>query len=354
MTIFNRYIRRELIRNYALVNILLLGLFGFIDLAVQLEDVGEGNFGTREAVLFTLYHLPRRLIDLFPFAALLASVLVLGAMASNRELVVMRGSGLSPMRIAASLMAAGGWLLAGIVALEIFIAPGLQQQAFQMRATALAGQTGSSASSLWARSNAGVVYIGSLRHGRVPAEIEVFELGQGQRLQTYLYASRADILAPDRWRLHEVTRKQLGTGPVSSEQLAILDWTPILSTDQLRILDRPPASLSVIDSYRYVRYLRGQGQNAQRFNLSLWQKLALPLTALAMMLLAAPLTFVNPRGANLGLRIVASAGIGLAVYTLTQVLSNLALLLNLSAPLIALTPPLLIAGMAWLWLRRIT
>ncbi len=353
MAILDRYIRLQLFRNYLLVNVLLLGLFAFLDLAVQLEDVGKGDFGTRQAVLFTLYHLPRRAIDLFPFAALLASVLVLGSMASNRELIVMRGGGLSPTRITGSLLKAGGWLLAAIVALELFIAPALQQRAFQLRVATVADNTGENGSGLWTKSDDGVVFIGSLRHGRIPSNVEIYALGEAQTLEFYLHAENADVVSPRLWRLHNVTRKQFGDA-AKTKQIDTLDWRPILSAAQLRLLDRPPNSLSVPDLYRYTRYLQGQGQNTQRFDLTLWQKLALPLTALAMILLAAPLSFANPRGSNLGLRVVAGAAIGLTVYTAIQVLANLGLLFNLNAPLLALAPGVLITTVALTWLRRLT
>lgn len=354
MHILDGYIRTELLRNYALVNVLLLGLFGFLDLAMQLEDVGKGAYTTGNAVAFMLYYLPRRLVDLTPFSLLLAAVLALGTMASNRELVVMRGCGLSPMKIITSLLKAGGLLLAAVIALELFVAPTLQQQAFQMRTTALAGNSGSAASSLWARSKDGIIYIGNLRHGRIPTDIEIYRFGQHQNLRLYLHAKSADILAPDHWRLHDVTRKRFANGSEAADQLNTLDWRPILSPEQLRILDRPADSLSLPDLYRYTSYLQAQGQNAQRFRMTLWQKLALPLTTIAMMLLAAPLSFANPRASNLGLRIVAGAAIGLGVFTLTQVAANLGLLYNLSPPLLALAPGILLSIIAIYWLRRLT
>jgi len=355
MQILNRYIRSQLLLNYLLVNVLLLGLFGFIDLAIQLEDVGKGSFGTREAVLYTLYHLPRRTIDLFPFAALLASVLVLGAMAANRELVVMRGGGLSPTRIAGSLLKAGGWLLAAIIALELLVAPGLQQRAFQLRVTTVAGNSNQDDSAIWAKSGDGVVYIGSLKHGRIPTNVEIYDLGAKQTLRNYVHADTADITNPDRWLLHNVTVKNFADSSDSyTKTQETMDWRPILSPAQLKVLDRPADSLAVVDLYRYVHYLRAQGQNAQRFNLSLWQKLSMPITALAMILLAAPLSFVNPRGSNLGLRVVIGAGIGLTVFAITQISANLGLLYNLNAPLLTLVPGALLIIVALFWLRRLT
>ena len=354
MTILNRYIRNTLFKNYLLVSVLLLGLIGFIDLAVQLDEVGKGGYSTRAAVLFTLYHLPRRLVEMFPFTILLGAVWTLGAMATQRELVVMRSSGLSPLRITASVAAAGALLLAAIAVIEIYVAPALQQRAFALRTSAIAGNAGNSESSLWTKSNQGVVYIADLRHGRIPAGVEIFHLGDQQRLDLYLKAETADIIDPQRWRLHNVTRKRLSADPPTSERLDTLEWRPILSPEQLRILDRPAQSLSIIDLSRYVRYLRQQGQNAQRFSLALWQKLALPLTALAMILLAAPLSFANARGANLGLRMAAGAGIGLAVFTFTQVAANVGLLFSINPALLTVFPSALLAVAALLWLRRLS
>lgn len=354
MSILDRYIGAAAARSYLLVNLLLLGLFGFFDLSMQLEDVGKGSYATTDALLFTLYQIPRRLVDLTPFSALMAAVLTLGGLAASSELLVMRSAGMPPLRITLGLLKSGIILLAGVVALEMYVAPPLQQQAFQMRAAEIAGGAGDAASSLWVRSGEGVIHIGSLLHGRIPADISIYRFDDGERLRFYIHAGHADILGHDQWRLYDVTRKNFTAGREVSEQLDTFDWRPELSAAQLSILDQPADSLSPLDLHRYITYLQHRGQNAESFRVALWQKLAMPLTAIAMILLAAPLSFFNPRGTNMGVRVVAGSAIGIGVYSVTQVIANLTLLLNLNPVLTALAPAGICTLLALYLLKRVT
>jgi len=354
MRILDRHIALHLAGTYALTSTLLLGLFGFLDLTEQLGDVGDGHYGVAEATRFTIYMLPRRLIELTPFAAMLACVLGLGALADGRELVVMRAAGVSPVRICGSTLKAAGVLLIAIVALELYAAPQLQKSAHRMRANAIAGGAAHTSSELWARWSNGVVHIGALRHGRIPAEIEIYRYDDDQSLQHYIHAERANILGTQRWRLQNVVRKQFGPeGGPHSQRLAALDWTPALSPAQLGILDNPPHSLSPVELYQYVQHLQRQGQNAERFHMALWEKLALPVLTTAMILLAVPMAFANPRGSNTGVRLLVGGGLGLGVYLVNQTMTNLGLLFDLSPAAITLAPSLIILLIALYWLRRV-
>lgn len=353
MRIYERYIHTELLRAWVVVNLVLLGLFGFFELAVQLDDVGKGSYTIAKALWFTVEQLPQRLIELTPFAVLLSVVLALGLMASRHELVILRGVGISPLRLAGCVLKAGSALLALVLVVQSFLAPPLMQQAQRMRSAAVAGDSVASDASYWLRTRDGVVHIARLQNGHQPVDIEILEFGPGQTITRYLRAEKADIQPSGIWRLHGVEVKHLTDLTNAGARRAELDWTPSLYDRQLALLDRAPASLSPLSLYRYVAYLDARKQDAQRYRIALWQKLALPLTTLAMLLLAMPLVLFNPRGANLGLRVALAAGIGLGVFALLQAIGSLAFVFGLPPSLCMLAPGLACCGIALLWLRRL-
>ena len=75
-------------RSVALVAV--FTIFAFVE---ELEDLGKGRYRLKDAALFILLTTPRRVIDLAPVTALLASLTALGALASGRELVAMQAAG---------------------------------------------------------------------------------------------------------------------------------------------------------------------------------------------------------------------------------------------------------------------
>jgi lipopolysaccharide export system permease protein len=116
-------------------------------------------------------------------------------------------------------------------------------------------------------------------------------------------------------------------------------------------LELPPESLAPSDLYLYIKALRERGQNADNYSLALWQKLVMPLTTGAMVLLSLPFVFGPPRGMTVGLRITLGASVGISFYLANQIIGYLGLLLEFPAPLTTLTPVALILTIA-LWQLR--
>jgi lipopolysaccharide export system permease protein len=91
-----------------------------------------------------------------------------------------------------------------------------------------------------------------------------------------------------------------------------------------------------------------RGENADRYDLVLWQKVSVPFTTSAMILLSLPFVFGPPRSIPAGKRVVLASVVGLAFYLFHQIVGKLGLLAGLSAPLTALSPAA-VAGAAAAW-----
>src|SRR4030081_3385247 len=100
MTVLDRYIVRTIIGSVLLVMSVLLvlgGLFIFID---QQDDIGVGRYNALSGLWFTLLNLPQFAYELLPITALMGSLLGMGSLARGSELVVIRATGVSTLRIA--------------------------------------------------------------------------------------------------------------------------------------------------------------------------------------------------------------------------------------------------------------
>jgi lipopolysaccharide export LptBFGC system permease protein LptF len=97
--IIYRYIAYQVLIGFIISTAVLLPLFSFFDLLDQLDDVGRGTYRVIDAFTYTAMLLPRRFIQIAPFVALLGTVIALGKLAVNSELIALRVAGLSPLRI---------------------------------------------------------------------------------------------------------------------------------------------------------------------------------------------------------------------------------------------------------------
>ncbi|MBI1731818.1 MAG: LPS export ABC transporter permease LptG [Gammaproteobacteria bacterium] len=343
MKILDRYLIGRIAVGVGVATAVLLPLFSFLDLLEELEDVGEGSYELADAMRYVVLMIPRRLIQLAPFIALLGNVIALGRLAASLELVAMRAAGLSAMGIARASLTLGLMVVAALAALEQFVAPVLQQQAMIQRSAALAQSTElGSGLGIWIRDNRRVLRIGSMGSRDEPNDVEIMTFDAQGRMVEHLRSPHAEIVDAGLWSLNRVTRKRIDGGSVITEQLAELPWQPFLSPEQIATLLRPPESLSPTQLRELVAYLKTTGQEFAAYELALWRKAGGAVMLIAMLLLSTPFVFGFLHG-GLGKRLVFAAVTGVGVYLLDQIVSNAGLLLELSPAFVALGPGVLLA-----------
>lgn len=350
--IIYRYIAYQVAIGFMIATAVLLPLFSFFDLLDQLEDVGKGTYRVKDAFLYTVMLLPRRLIQIAPFVALLGTVVALGKLAVHSELIALRVAGISPLRISLAPLGVGILLLLGVAILEQLVAPQLHQKAIADRAVALqlSAELGRNLG-IWTRNEHSILRIGQMMYAKQAADIEILQLDQEGFLLTHTLAQYADIKDDDSWELNNVIVRTFKDGEISATRLTSLNWSSFLNPDDILTLTKLPESLSPLELVRHVEFLRSTGQETDSYALALWRKVGSALMTIAMLLLSIPFVFGSIR-TGLSNKLVFAALIGIAVYLLDQIIANTGLILRLNPAFIALVPGFAMIILAILWLRR--
>lgn len=353
LRILNRHIGVSVGRGLFLVMLVLSALFSFLVLVDQLDDVGDGRFGVLDALLYMAFTLPRRILDLAPATALLGSLLALGGLARGSELIVMRGAGVSVAQVGWAVLRFGLVVAIAIPVFDQWVASPLAQRAHSGRLAALSGTDALVTShGFWSRDGQRFVNVREVRHGRIPAAVDVYEFDGAGRLARFVHAATGELRADGQWELRDVHDKNFRHGRIVSERHPLLQAESFLTEKQLELLTAPAASLTLTDLFRYVRYLRSSDQRANRYELAMWQKIVLPVITVAMMLLALPFFFGSLRGTSAGERMLLGGVLGVGLYLSQEIIANLGLLMNLNAPLTAAIPLVVVLVLFGLAVRR--
>ena len=348
------YIATSFLKGCAPVLLLLGGLFSFLTLAEELEEVGNGTYLTSDAIEVVLLTLPRRAIDLLPVTALLGCLLGLGALANQQEIIVYRATGFSPRRFALPVLLVASALALLVAILQLFAVPEWERQAASLRLKAsTTTQPGNTDNEFWTRNHQQIVRVGQVRYGRMPSDIEIYTMNQNGQLAELLQAERADVIKQGTWLVHNVRRSTpliKGSSEQFSEQITLDDF---LSAEQLSDLIVPVEALAPTDLYRYIDRLEQDQLNTHRYRVILWQHISLPVGLLAMSLLAIPFLMGPQRGISAGYRVAIGGGIGIAFYFVEQITGNLAVLFELDPAPTALAPDAALLGLATVILYRI-
>ncbi|MES0397456.1 MAG: LPS export ABC transporter permease LptG [Syntrophobacteria bacterium] len=351
MKTLDRYIGVSFIQGFLLVIFILVSLFSFLEFVVQLDDIGKGNYQLLDAFAYIGLTIPRRVLDMVPMAALLGSIIALGMLADKGELIVMRASGLSVQRICFSVLATGALLMLATGIMEEYVAPPMEQYARLSRSLAIS-DTGIllTRDGFWARQGHSFIHVGKTLSGGIATDLDIYEGDKEGGLRAFIHAREADIHNNKRWVLKDIQKKVIEEQRITTHNLPTMALESFLNTEQVNILALPPDSLSPSDLYQYIQALRQRGQNADTYVLALWQKLAVPLTTGAMVLLALPFVFGPPRGTTIGLRITVGAMVGIGFYLANQIIGYMGLLLELHPAITTLAP---VAAILWIALWRL-
>ena len=345
MALLSRYVGGSALRAFVLVAASLVALFSLLEFVEQLASVGQGQYRVADAFVYVLLTAPGRLLQVAPVSMLLGALLALGALARTSELTAMLSLGLSERRIVGRVLLLLVPIVAALALLAQFVIPPAQQVAQERRADALVTASGRPDAAFWAQGERQYLSVGLFERATAPVDIDIYAFEPDGSLASIVHAERGEILPDGTWALAEVTRRTVRDALFHTEHLAALTWRSFIPPGQLRFLRLPADSIPPAALYRQIRSLERQHQQATRYERELWAKAAVPLSMVAMVLIAAPMVFGSPRMQN-GQRLMRGVGVGLVFTLCQQIVDRLGQLLDLSPAATALAPPLVVLAVA--------
>lgn len=351
--ILSQYMMRAIIAATALVLVVLLALAGLFEFIAELDDV-RGDYQTPQVILYTLLRLPQLAFEMLPVAVLIGSLLALGGLAANSEIIVMRASGLSVRQLSAMVAVSGLALLVFTGLLGEFIGPPLDYFARNMRLEARFEQEDDRlGNETWVRDGPVVLHL-----ERVSSEFEfgsvyLFLLDENAGLAAVARADNSGIDDEDRWVLENLreTRFQDDGVQVVESPVAIESFD--IDAEVLGISLVKPQSLSGQGLVSYISYLKRNALDARRYETELWYRVARTVTVMVMPILALGFVFGSLRTGGAGARLMIGVVIGLAYYLASEMLANSGQVFNLNPAVVAWLPSVALALITLIALRRV-
>lgn len=350
MNILERYIGKTILLYIFIVILVIMGLGSIIKYVEEFRHVGKGGYDALKAAYYTLLMIPSDLENFFPVGALIGSLLGLGALASNSELVVMQSSGFSRFKIGLAVMKTAVPLMILSMVIGEWIAPQTEQFARNMRAVAQSGGSMlATQGGFWAKDGENFIYIRRISDERNLNNILIYQFEQ-RELKSILKADKATYQDDKGWVLQQVQKSTIGDNQITQGKEKDQAWTTSITPSKLGIVSLKPESLSISGLADYVGFLKDTGQDAKRFEITFWRKLYEPIAMVVMMLLAISFIFGPLRSSAMGFKIVIGVIAGFSFYVANIVFGNLTLVISwLPIALSALIPSLITLAIVW-WL----
>ena len=351
--IINRYIQRSIYLGTLGALLVLVSLSLFFLLVRELDDMGRGGYGALQVIQYLALNIPGNLVEFMPLAVLLGTILSLGTLASNSEVIAMQASGMSLKRMLTAVLQASlvlaliGFLLADWVVPDSETGARKIKNLSREQTTALESSQG-----LWIKDESRVVHIQAMLPNGYAREVEIFELDQDGKLLSTLRAERAVPLEQG-WELQQVSRSKISAQGATTQTFERLIYDGNLSRELLQVLTIEPRQMSSTALYAYLGFLDENRVDAHAERLVFWKKIFAPMSVVIMCLLAFPFVLGSQRQSSSGQRLLIGILLGLAFVVVERLLTQLGIQFQINALLVAAFPNLLFLSVAiYLLIRK--
>lgn len=339
-----RYLAREIYRSCAVVLMALLGLFTFFALVDDLDNVGD-KFSMMALLYMQALAIPTRLYDLLPIGLLIGAILALAGLAQRNELVILRVSGVSGMRLLRMLWIVTIPLMIGAALLSEYVTPWAEMKSGEANLM-FRGKAGGDRlnSGYWFKeptANGGtrIINIAALQGDGQVTGVTLYEFKKDLTLSVLSTApnglfAHGDLVLKDvsETRLDDNAAETLADARPPKNPPAVVVKLPerrvdtTLSAERLLARVLTPERMSIVTLLDYVDYLRNNQLQYGRQVVALWRKLAYPFTLLVMITIAAPIGLMQTRRGGVGAKVFIGILLGVGFFMLNQLALNVGML----------------------------
>ena len=359
-SLLDRYVLVSYLRAFGVTFAGLIGLFYIAAFLQHTDKVFKGQATWVTLLTFLMYQTPEYVYYVIPLSVLLATLVTIGLLTKNSELVVMKACGISLYRVALPLMLFALAAGAALFGLEQTILGPWTRQAYAIRHVmrGFEPRTFDVLERKWLVGRDGDIYHYAYYDPRKQelAQVSVYEFeGQMERLKRRVFAERALYMrsSGDRPAWHAErgwVRAFTANGDTERFSTFAESTVEFEPASYFATQEPEPKYMSYSQLKRYIDRLRSSGFDMSEQQVALARKISFPFVTLIMTLIAVPFAVTTGgRGAMYGIGV----GIVLAItyWTTISIFAALGSGGLVAPALAAWTPNLLFAaGAAYLLL----
>ena len=360
---FDRYLGRTVFVGTLFALLVLFSIDSIIDFINDVESVDDRGFTMGHVMLRLLFEMPQRLYEFMPTALLLGALIGLGQLAAKSELVALRSVGISKMRIIWSVLKVGIILIGISVWVGEMVVPTAQGYVnslskSQVRDNKSDGEIGDikkislrSKYGIWVRDDGRYINAQEIYPDYRMRDIWIYELDEQYKLKRASFAKQA-VYENDIWKLSNIKHSLISKSGVETVAAEEEHWERLVSPELFNVITVKPEHMGATKLKKYIGYLNENELDSKRYQLAYFNRFAVPLSGIAMLLLAVPFVFRSARTGGLGQRIALGIGVAVIFNLLNKMFSNTSVVYDLPPIVGAFLPTLIVIAIATIALRK--
>ncbi|MBN1827686.1 MAG: LPS export ABC transporter permease LptG [Deltaproteobacteria bacterium] len=313
MTILDRYVLKEYVRNFSLILCALMTVYIIVDFFERVRMFLSNNATIGHILSYLLYNIPMILVLMLPITVLLASLVTFTILTRNNEVTAMKANGLSLYRVSASLIAAAIVASLAIFLLNEFVTPRTNRKVKHIRYIEVQKRESMGTfkkNEIWYRGQNGIYNFGIFDPltGTIQG-IKINYLDDHMKLVKRIDARRA-AWEKDRWVFYDilVTTFDEKRRPLLQKLASAIVDIPE-SPEDLSVVQKGADEMGYFELLRYIAKIRSEGFDASRYLPDLYGKISFPFVTIILTMLGIAFSVRSERSGG----IFRSLGIGIVI-----------------------------------------
>jgi len=312
MKIISRYMLKHFFPIFSLALSAFVGLYLIIDFFEKVDEFLEKQVPFIHTLFYFLLKIPLIMTQGIPMAVLLASLIALGILKQNRELIAFKAAGISPTLYAGPILVAALFLSFVHLGLSETVARSMNQKSQEIWQHQVLSHRASvtwSQEDIWYRGQDAIYQMRAYNQkSQTMEKASLYYLDSQFKLVRRLDAKRVHWEA-NHWVAEEGLALEFKDSSMEQQSFKEYDLKLPETPKDFERLKTIPEELSWLDLYNYARRLRQEGYSSTPQEVELNLRLAFPLTTFILALLG--ITISLRQGLHGG--IMLSVGLSLIV-----------------------------------------
>lgn len=324
MGIIYRYIAMIWLRLLLLCLSGFVGVYLVIDLIEKVPRFLRSGGAAGDMLLYFIWKLPEMISRTATFSVLMATLLTLGVLSRDSEIIALRSCGISLFKVSLPMLSLG--FVVSILLLinaEIVLPRSYAHTELidQVKIRKNVDRATFKRNNIWFRSKSLMLQARLYEpNTRSLIGVVVWDVDEFMNPVSRIDADTA-VYKDGRWLLNSaVLRNFQSVAGYAPRFVKTMNLDLNLKTEDLQVLDKDADNLSIRTLKEYAENLQRGGYKAYRFLTLMHTKIASPFAALIMVLLGIPFALKNSRSGGVAMGIGASIGIGFAYFVVNAVL----------------------------------
>ncbi|MFA7404353.1 MAG: LPS export ABC transporter permease LptG [Pelobacteraceae bacterium] len=323
MTILDRYIARTWLRLLTLCLSGFVGIYLVIDLIEKIPRFLRAGGAANDILQYFIWKLPEMTSRTATFSILMATLLTLGVLSRDSEIIAMRSCGVSLLRISLPMLALG--FVSSILLLinaELVLPHSYARTELidRIKIKKKGERATFKRNNIWFRSKSMILQARLFEpKTQTLSGVVVWDVDEAMNPISRIDAESA-VLRDGRWVLNATVMKNFQSAGFVLKTAQTMPLDLKLKKEDLQVLDSDADNMSIRALKEYAENLKRGGYQAYRYLTLMHTKIASPFAALIMVLLGIPFALRNSRSGGIAMGIGTSIGIGFAYFVVNAVL----------------------------------